>query len=100
MGSQGRAIITWFGEGLARTLEPGNELVEMARNGFPWLECGKSRGGFQKESSLRSKCWILSHISLTKLGRAPIMTCLKSGRLRFQALILMDKAHAGARQEI
>ncbi|KAF3454499.1 hypothetical protein FNV43_RR04947 [Rhamnella rubrinervis] len=41
-GLQGGAIITWFGEGLARTSEPGDGSVVMARNNFPWLECGKS----------------------------------------------------------
>ncbi|KAF3445725.1 hypothetical protein FNV43_RR10901 [Rhamnella rubrinervis] len=38
-GLQGGAIITWFGEGLARTSEPGDGSVVMARNNFPWLEC-------------------------------------------------------------
>ncbi|KAF3450419.1 hypothetical protein FNV43_RR06500 [Rhamnella rubrinervis] len=35
-------IITWFGEGLAWTSKPGNGPIVMARNKFPWLECGKS----------------------------------------------------------
>ncbi|KAF3443338.1 hypothetical protein FNV43_RR13020 [Rhamnella rubrinervis] len=62
MRPQGGAIITWFGEGLAQTSEPGNGPVVMARNKFPWLECER-----------------------------PFRTCLKSGRLGFQDLILMDK---------
>ncbi|KAF3457481.1 hypothetical protein FNV43_RR02139 [Rhamnella rubrinervis] len=41
-GLQGGAIITWFGEGLARTSEPGDGSVVMVQNNFPWLECGKS----------------------------------------------------------
>ncbi|KAF3446413.1 hypothetical protein FNV43_RR11592 [Rhamnella rubrinervis] len=47
------------------------------------------REGFQKESSLRSKSGYFPIFHLPN-GKAPIMTCLKSG-LGFQALILMDK---------
>ncbi|KAF3434548.1 hypothetical protein FNV43_RR21633 [Rhamnella rubrinervis] len=51
-GLQGGAIITWFGEGLARTSEPGDGSVVMARNNFPWLECGTDRKPYHSELSI------------------------------------------------
>ncbi|KAF3445962.1 hypothetical protein FNV43_RR11139 [Rhamnella rubrinervis] len=71
MGPRGGAIVTWFGEGLAQTLELGNGPVVMARNSFPWLECER-----------------------------PFGTCLKSGWLGFQALSLIGKEQVDLNRKV
>ncbi|KAF3433753.1 hypothetical protein FNV43_RR24856 [Rhamnella rubrinervis] len=74
--------------------------VVMARNNFPGSNVVRVEEGSKRKVHSVVNAGYFPIFHLPNWEERPFMTCLKSGRLGFQALILMDKIHGGARQGI